>query len=465
MKKWQYLILGLVILLLLDGAILFFAIGMAGKKEEAAKAEVKTFAEWSKYEAFAKVPALITEHTRISEARDVGGENYLIEVSSAEKKDYDAYLGLLEKQGFKKFVDNGEKGLDDRVFTANYTKEEMVLTVNYIKNFSKVYISVGQNQPLSENLFYKDEYVANNIAGRKTTLSMLEMYDFGNSFVVQLKNGHFIINDGGVQQDMIYLLEYLEKLTPQGQKPVVDAWFISHAHIDHIGCFLEVAKHLDYVKRISVEGFYFSQPNEEVCQLHGDTANVRSFLMATKIFRTTDGEKTPVYRTHTGQKYYFNDISIDIVFGQEIFQVEKSYAKVFNDTSTWMMLNIEGQTVLMPGDADALTQTTVAGIYSKDYLTVDVLQAFHHGYNVYNAVSDRFGFKTVIYPFFTDDFETWRSEIKEGNQSVKENAKEYFSHKEGTKVLTFPYVIGSVQTEPLQTWSHHPGRKPSEGVK
>ena len=37
MKKWQYLILGLVILLLLDGAILFFAIGMAGKKEEAAK--------------------------------------------------------------------------------------------------------------------------------------------------------------------------------------------------------------------------------------------------------------------------------------------------------------------------------------------------------------------------------------------------------------------------------------------
>jgi beta-lactamase superfamily II metal-dependent hydrolase len=291
------------------------------------------------------------------------------------------------------------------------------------------------------------------------------MYDFGNSFVIQLKNGHFIISDGGVQQDMIYLLEYLEKLAPEGQKPVVDAWFISHAHIDHIGCFLEVSKHLDYIKRISVEGFYFSEPNEDVCKQYGDTANVKSVLMACKVFRNSQGKTTPMYRTHAGQRYYFNDISIDIVFSQEIFQVEKSYGKVFNDTSTWMMLNIEGQKVLMPGDADAQTQSSVVSIYSKEYLTVDILQAFHHGYNVYTAVSDRFSFKTVIYPFFTSEFDNWRDEIKEGNQLVRETATEYFSHEDGTKVLTFPYVIGSVQTEPAQTWSHHPGRTPSEGVK
>jgi hypothetical protein len=96
---------------------------------------------------------------------------------------------------------------------------------------------------------------------------------------------------------------------------------------------------------------------------------------------------------------------------------------------------------------------------------VDILQAFHHGYNVYNLVSDRFGFTTVIYPFFTAEFENWRSEIKEGNKLVKENAKEYFSLVDGTKVLTFPYAVGSVQSEPLQTWSHHPGRKPSKGLK
>lgn len=456
MKKWQYLVLSIAMMFLLTGCG-----AITGQKAK----EVKTFAEWSKYEVFANVPALITEHTRISEARDAGGENYIIEVSSTEEADYKNYLELLETQGFTKYVDNGESGLDNRVYTATYTKDALVLTVNYIRSINKVYISAAENQPLSENLFYKEEYVSNNIAGKKTTLSMMEMYDFGNSFVIQLKNGHFIVCDGGHPQDMIYLIEYLEKLAPQGQKPVVEAWFVSHAHMDHIGCFLEVSKHLEYLKRLSVEGFYFSQPNEEVCRLNGDTANVQSFMMAAKVFKDTDGNATKIYRTNTGQRYYFNDISIDIVFGQEIFQVEKSYAKVFNDTSTWMMLHIDGQKVLMPGDADALTQATVVNIYSKEYLSVDILQAFHHGYNVYNLVSDKFDFKTVIYPFFTTENDKWRTEIKEGNQLVRENAEEYFSHEDGTKVLTFPYEIGSVQTEPAQTWKYHPDRQPSEGIK
>ena len=462
MKKGKYIIIGLILLLLLTGTALLILIGMGNRAEKPGE---RTFAEWSEYEVFENVPALITEHTRISQAHDAGGESYIIEVSSAAKEDYKNYLSLLEDCGFKKYVDNGKNGLDNRVFTATYTKELLVLTVSYIDSISKVFVSACENQPLSEHLFYKEEYVANNIPNKKTTLSMMEMYDFGNSFVIQLKNGHFIISDGGKQQDMVYLLEYLEKLTPKGQKPVVDAWFVSHAHEDHIGCFFAVSKNLDFIKRISVEGFYFSQPNETVCKLNGDTANVKSFLMASKVFRTTKMETTPMYRTHTGERYYFNDISVEIVFSQEIFQVENTYAKVFNDTSTWMMLHIDGQKVLMPGDADALSQASVANIYSKEYLTVDILQAFHHGYNVYNLVSDRFGFTTVIYPFFTDEFENWRTEIKEGNKLVKENATEYFSLADGTKVLTFPYVVGSVQSEPLQTWSHHPGRTPSEGLK
>lgn len=457
MKKWQIVILTLI--------IVFLFVGCGSTDNKASNQEGKTFAEWSEYEVFANVPALITDHTRISQAHDAGGKNYVIDVSSANKEDYETYLKLLETEGFEKYVDNGEIGLDNRVFTATYTKEETVLTVNYIESISKVFISASENQKLSEHLFYKEEYISGNIEGKKTTLSMLEMYDFGNSFVIQLKNGNFIVSDGGVREDMIYLIEYLEKLTPEGKKPVIEGWFISHAHYDHIGCFFEVSKHLDYIKRISVEGFYFNEPNADVCKQNGDTGNVKSFLMATKVFKNSAGKTTPMYRTHTGQRYYFNDISIDIVFSQEIFKVEDSYAKVFNDTSTWMMLNIEEQKVLMPGDADALTHSTVAGIYSKEYLTVDILQAFHHGYNIYDAVSDKFVFKTVMYPFFTTEFEGWRTEIKEGNQLLRETATEYFSHEEGTKVLTFPYEIGSVQTEPKQTWSHHPNREESQGVK
>ena len=174
MKKWQIVILTLI--------IVFLFVGCGSTDNKASNQEGKTFAEWSEYEVFANVPALITDHTRISQAHDAGGKNYVIDVSSANKEDYETYLKLLETEGFEKYVDNGEIGLDNRVFTATYTKEETVLTVNYIESISKVFISASENQKLSEHLFYKEEYISGNIEGKKTTLSMLEMYDFGNSF-------------------------------------------------------------------------------------------------------------------------------------------------------------------------------------------------------------------------------------------------------------------------------------------
>ena len=74
MKKWQCAVLALTMLVLL--------VGCTGNEKKSSETGTKTFAEWSEYEAFANVPALITEHTRISQAHDAGGENYVIDVSS-----------------------------------------------------------------------------------------------------------------------------------------------------------------------------------------------------------------------------------------------------------------------------------------------------------------------------------------------------------------------------------------------
>ena len=142
MKKWQIAILALI--------MLFLFVGCADNGKQTARNEKKTFAEWSEYEVFGEVPALITEHTRISQAHDAGGKNYVIDVSGANKDDYENYLKQLEANGFEKYVDNGKKGLDNRVFTATYTKEKIVLVVNYIESISKVFVSASENQNLSE---------------------------------------------------------------------------------------------------------------------------------------------------------------------------------------------------------------------------------------------------------------------------------------------------------------------------
>jgi L-ascorbate metabolism protein UlaG (beta-lactamase superfamily) len=64
-------------------------------------------------------------------------------------------------------------------------------------------------------------------------MHMMELFRLGNSFIFQLKNGHFLISDGGMATDLPYLLDYLDSLVPEGEKPIVDGWIISHAHGDH----------------------------------------------------------------------------------------------------------------------------------------------------------------------------------------------------------------------------------------
>ena len=457
MKKWQCAVLALTMLVLL--------VGCTGNEKQASETGTKTFAEWSEYEAFANVPALITEHTRISQAHDAGGENYVIDVSSTNKEDYENYLKLLESEGFEKYVDNGENGLDNRVYTATYTKDNLVLTVNYIASISKVYISVSENQALSEHLFYKEEYVSDNIEGKKTTLSMMEMYDFGNSFVIQLKNGHFIISDGGVQQDMIYLLEYLEKLAPEGQKPVVDAWFISHAHSDHNGALASLTSDTDLLQRIYIDGIYLSMPNNEALAAVNSTNMMKNMMMIQTLpsfAKASDGSNTKLYRPQTGQKYYFCDVVVDIMHTQEQLPTEDYANMDLNDSSMWTMFHIDKQKFMLSGDADKGSMSIVMRTYPKEYFAMDIYASFHHNLNNWLPFLELCTVKTTL--FTTSGTEPQNKAAGEingagANAWLMKNSLDYYSWEDGGKVLTFPYKVGTAKSLPMQEWIYHASRE------
>ena len=151
-----------------------------------------------------------------------GAGTYVACVEDTTREDYEAYLRQAEEHGFVKYADNGE-GLDNAVFCSTYTKDGLVLTVSYYSREKKTSISVYQDFPLSEHLIYQDSYVEGNKEGAKTRLHMREVRQLGNSFVFQLKNGHFIISDGGMDHDHLYLLDYLhlyELLSDELHQPI-----------------------------------------------------------------------------------------------------------------------------------------------------------------------------------------------------------------------------------------------------
>lgn len=454
-KRIVILIAILVILLGISTAMVIYLGAMKQRGQgPAPKVDgVQTFANWTEEEVFQTIPAMIVDNAKIGKVQNYGGDVFQIDVSGTELEDYKAYLKMLKECGFKKHVDNGAEGLDGAIYSTTFTKDNLMVTVIQAVKINKTYITVGKDVALSPNLFYDDSYVKDNIEGAKTTLHMVELYDNGSSFIIQLKNGHFIMNDGGLANDLPYLLDYLESLVPEGEKPIIDAWFISHAHGDHVGWLDKLVSKMEYIDRVCVESVYFSESSESSAATVNATGLIRKFMSSYKMLRTTEGKAPTLYRPQAGQRYYFNDLTVDIVFTQEQLATA-DMAGDYNDASTWLMYNIENQKFLLAGDAADASSKTVMEIYDKDYFNLDLYCVFHHGINVYNYFTDYIQANTILYTSYRcgSMYSTGSHSHPEENDYLMSIAKEILAFGDGTKVLTFPYKIGTAATMPKKEW-------------
>ena len=431
----------------------------------------QTYASQTEREEFQDVPLMTVERSHVTPISDYGDDSYGLVVTGTTLSDYNEYLKLVTDAGFQCYADNGKKGLEEVIYTNLFTKGDIVLTVTQIVPREKTYIIARKELPVSEHLVYKDEYVKGNKKGAKTSVHMLQEYFSGNTFVIQLKNGHFIVNDGGTSlEDLQYLLDYLESLTPQGEKPVVEAWFISHAHEDHYGAFMQFVHHQELTTRLSVEGVYYTIPSKDILATYDATngyTNVEIVKLIAKTLRTTKGEKTPMYRPQSGQRYYFSDITIDILHTPE--QIEASlYADNLNDSSLWCMYTIDNEKFLLCGDADRGSINIVKKTFASEYFDLKVFAVFHHGLNVWNDWTDYISYDVAIYPSVVvgsqvppnNAYNKSLAKLPE-NEYLASKAKECFAYGKGTVVLEFPYVLGSGKILPETDWTrYNPGPRP-----
>lgn len=459
----------LAILILAAVAVVFLMkkTNQVASNEAPENTGARTFADWTDAEVFKTVPAMIVDGTRINEAASYGAKNYVLNVAGTQVDDYKAYLNLLEQEGYTKYVDNGEEGLQGAVYNATYTKDSLVVTVTHMVKMEKTYVSVCENLPLSKNLHYSDEYVSGIQPGAKTQLHMLELYNAGNSFLIQLKNGHFIMNDGGTADDLPYLLDYMESLVPEGEIPVIEAWILTHPHEDHMGIFETLAKNPEYGKRVYIDGVYYNEIDANTATKVGGAGAadmVRNLNLALVGIKTSSGEKPKVYRPQTGQRYYFCDVTIDIVFAQEQLIVDNYYVELdnLNDCSTWCMYTIDEQKFLICGDASRGSMQSVMRSYESDYFQVDIFAIFHHGINSWETFTDFMSAKTVLFTFAA--LHGQREDLGYGtvaNNMLIERAEDCYAWGDGTVVFTFPYVPGTAKTLAPNEWKYHEKREPS----
>lgn len=301
--------------------------------------------------------------------------------------------------------------------------------------------------------------------GAKTRLHMVQLHDIGNSFVIQLKNGHFVIYDGGQDIDAPYLLDYLDSLTPGDEKPVIEAWFFSHAHWDHTGALINISNHQEQIDRIYLRGIYFTDPNLDLYNTLNETGSIPIHDKMSTIhlkFRDENGQTAKAYRMHLGQRYYFCDVMIDVALTIE--QIEKdAYTGDFNDTSTWLMAHIDGQKFLCAGDTNEVGMKEAMQRYEEEYFELDVWAVFHHGINLTVGWMQYCSLKTVLFPYWRvgspwNPETDWQLGGKYTIPLLEESfSKECVSHGEGTVVLTFPYEVGERKLMEPCDWRYDDG--------
>ena len=417
-----------------------------------------TFDSIVKSELFTGLPMMTGKEVTYTVPEDVGGDNELLWVRNSTKEESESYLKLLEKQGYVKHSDNGEDGIEGYVYTSNFQKGDLLVAVSYYPRIKETSIELCAEDVFSDHLIYNDSYVEDNIPGFSTKFIMPELYSAGNSFVIQLKNGHFIVNDGGTLENIFYLFDLLDSLSPNGQKPVIDAWIVSHSHSDHMDVLRALTKRPELAERVAVEGVYFTPACDAANEERRGTVAMMAYTMSVKTARLTRrdsyGEPTAMYRMREGERYYFSDITMDVLFALDILNYKEW--KTSNAQSTILMYTIDEQKVLIPADADYECQKKMLEIFDDAYFDLAVYQLPHHGGNTYNEITKHFTYKTLLNAgrSFSTAASSLLSRLEQQQYAISKS-EEHMAWGEGGVVLTFPYTVGTYERLPMVDWESY----------
>lgn len=442
----------------------------AASLEEKEVIDIEYFSSRTDVEVFQTVPVMTGENIKIGEVADCGDDYYLVDVNGSTVEEYTAYLDVLVEDGFKKHSDNGEEAMDGYAMTAAFTKGDMIVVVSHAIEKEKTYITAAVNRNLSDYMIYSEDWKKDVSPDAVTKVHMMEVNANGACFIIQLKNGHFVVHDGGKAADTKYFLDYLESLVPEGEKPVIEAWFISHSHGDHYGVINEISKNPQYLKRLYVNGIYYHAPSDEIVALSYDASPESAVFTCSRLyvmFTAEDGSRTKYYRPQFGQRYYFCDLTIDVCITPEQFTQDALYmtgtSTDMNDTSIWLMHKIEGQKMLIGGDAFHTGVRAVMNMFDAEYLNSDIFVILHHGINVYDYFTDYMTLKTVLYPNFRvgSIWEGIRSDLSRtaDNEHLVEVAAETISCENGSVVMSFPYKMGEAKIMEPCDWRYHNGKR------
>lgn len=396
------------------------------------------------------------------------GENaYVLYQQNATKEIFDAYIFKLQKAGYIAHEVAEKAG---NVHSATYHSKTEILNVTWCEGVEGDDTLRVVVDPVSEsalgNISAPSATGIMNVEPLFIQLGGSSVYtteSYGMSYAVRLRDGSFIVIDGGDGQQSCAdeLLRVLEEYNVLEGKPLISCWIITHAHIDHLGVLRTFSS--AYATRVELLSVLFNFPSDaqttncaKAETAEGEEVNL-SVLHYQREFRSWVSQfssDVTVYKARTGAHYAFAGCSIEMLFTFEDYQKPSKNLTFFNDSSLVFRLTLSdntanSKTFLMLGDASEDANAIITARYGS-YLKSDAVQVAHHGFNggiaaVYNAISAPVVFWPTGVAYTTNAFTITRNMLK------KSYAKVCYVAYHGTEALTLAQIADGVAGTPHGT--------------
>ena len=336
-----------------------------------------------------------------------GAGNYTASVSATNYMKYMEYLTKLENDGFVEYSSNRI----GRNFFATYVKdtdlESMFVHTMFYEKLFRFEMTYG---PLA--YLPSTEAVSAPSEGAVTP-SVTQIGRIGStntapgmSLVIQLADASFVIFDGGpyVPQDSADLYRFMKERTPEGQKPVIAAWFITHAHGDHMG--LATSFLMEYRHEVDLKLGAYNFPDFDRITIRNEgTSSMKSMALSFQSKISSFYPDAEQWVMHTGQKLLLPGCEIEV-----LYTPEDAGSMVFawgNHTCTAVRITLNGETIVVLGDAEKTLCQQMANAYGSS-IQSDMLSLSHHGFNgacldLYKYVNPDICFWPVDSQRFTED--------------------------------------------------------------
>ncbi|MBO4322596.1 MAG: MBL fold metallo-hydrolase [Clostridia bacterium] len=212
--------------------------------------------------------------------------------------------------------------------------------------------------------------------------------DVGMGYVICLKDGRYVLIDGGHSCDSEAELIW-ETLASHsgGEKPVIAMWIVSHPHADHAGAFRRFAEL--HGKDVKLQALCV---NDAVAYVPYNGEKAYSAASYAAFF---DGART--VSPQTGDLITVGGVTFEFLY--TFTDYYPSLPACLNNTSLVVRASA-GLSAIFLGDIQTEAGNFLASMYG-DHLKSDILQFAHHGY--------RNGASAEVYSFIGADIGLWPS--------------------------------------------------------